>query len=317
MEHKPLISVIVPVYNTEKYLEKCLLSISNQTFKDFEVVIVDDGSTDGSGLICDDYASKDSRIRVVHQQNMGVSSARNSALNIAKGDWVGFCDADDMLYPYTLQTLVDQIETNTDCSMGGYVRSTPQGNILTEDTSRDKYDWNIEEALIDFYKPNYKMYNGYLWNRLFKRTIIEKNRLRFHDDILIKEDGLFVVQYLCCCTGHVVFTKEPIYKYVVHDDSVVNVQINQFNSKVLTRLYATIQCYKEVKRKAFQNVLPYAKNYIFLVRDDLIKNNPKTGFDKWKDMFIIDSIIIKEFSPFFMIPIVNRNIRKIAGLQKR
>lgn len=308
-----LVSIIVPVYNTEKYLSKCIESILAQTYSYFEIILVDDGSTDGSGNLCDYYAEKDNRFSVIHQQNRGVSSARNRALDAAKGEWICFCDADDMLYPHALQTLIGQIDANTDCSMGGYVRSTPEGEILTEDSLRETLDMSIEEALIDFYKPNFKMYNGYIWNRLFKRSIIEKYHLRFREDIFIKEDGLFVVQYLCRCLGRVVFTKEPIYKYVVHDDSAVNVQVNQFNSKVLTRLYATIECYKEIKNKSFQKVLPYAKNYIFYVRDDLLKNDPKTGFGKWKDRWLIDGIIIKEFSPLFMMPLVNRSIRTIIG----
>ncbi len=309
-----MISLIIPVYNASNYLQNCLESVLHQTFQLFEMILVDDGSTDGSGKMCDNFAKKDKRIVVIHKQNGGVSSARNRALEIAKGEWIYFCDADDMLYPHALQTLTEQIEKETDCSIGGYVRSTPKGEILTEDPSRELLFWNIEEALIDFYQPNYKIYNGYIWNRLFKRSIIENNHIRFREDIHIKEDGLFIVQYLCHCTGRIVFTKEPIYKYVVHDDSAVNVQINQFNSKVLTRLQATIECYKEIKKRSFKKVLPYAKNYIFFVRDDLLRNDTKKGLSKWKDQWMIDCMIMKEFSPFFMTPLFNRSIQKILKI---
>lgn len=95
--NKPLISVIVPVYNVEKFLSRCLNSILAQTYNNLEVILVDDGSTDNSGKICDDYALKDKRIRVIHKQNGGVSSARNMALSVAKGEYIGFVDSDDYI----------------------------------------------------------------------------------------------------------------------------------------------------------------------------------------------------------------------------
>ena len=98
----PKISVIVPVYNTEKYLHRCVDSILAQTFTDFELLLIDDGSTDSSGAICDEYAQKDSRVRVFHKENGGASSARNLGLDNATGEWITFCDSDDFVYSYWL-----------------------------------------------------------------------------------------------------------------------------------------------------------------------------------------------------------------------
>ena len=104
----PLISVIVPVYNTEKYLHRCIDSILNQTFTDFELLLINDGSTDSSSAICDEYAEKDCRVRVFHKPNGGVSSARNLGLEKAQGEWITFCDSDDRVYPTWLQNFAEK-----------------------------------------------------------------------------------------------------------------------------------------------------------------------------------------------------------------
>lgn len=106
----PAISIIVPVYNTEKYLSRCIDSVINQTFTDFEVLLIDDGSTDNSGKICDEYAEKDSRIKVIHKENGGQAEARNLALDIAKGDYIAFVDSDDYISKYYLHILYDNIK---------------------------------------------------------------------------------------------------------------------------------------------------------------------------------------------------------------
>ena len=116
----PKISVIVPVYNVEKYLRKCIESILNQTFREFELILVDDGSTDSSGKICDEYALKDSRIKVIHKENGGASSARNAGLDVAKGEYIGFVDSDDWIEMDMYGELYRLIkENNTDISVCG------------------------------------------------------------------------------------------------------------------------------------------------------------------------------------------------------
>ena len=107
----PKLSVIVPVYNTEKYLRECVDSILAQTFTDFELILVDDGSTDGSGAICDEYAGKDSRIRVIHQENGGATLARRSGVRIAQGEYVAFVDSDDWIAQHIYQNMMEKAET--------------------------------------------------------------------------------------------------------------------------------------------------------------------------------------------------------------
>ena len=118
----PKISIIVPVYKVEQYLYRCLDSIVAQTFTDWECLLIDDGSPDDSGAICDEYAEKDSRFRVIHQKNSGVSAARNAGLAVARGEWIGFVDSDDWIEPDFCKTLLVAIEqTGKDCATCGYL----------------------------------------------------------------------------------------------------------------------------------------------------------------------------------------------------
>ena len=120
MNDLPHISIIIPVYNTESYLARCVDSILSQSFIDFELLLIDDGSTDGSGVICDAFADQDGRVRVFHKENGGVGSARNLGIDNAQGEWLYFVDSDDELMPDGLQVLVDGISEEVDMVMAGY-----------------------------------------------------------------------------------------------------------------------------------------------------------------------------------------------------
>ena len=132
MTYSPLISIIIPVYNAERYLRNCLESITAQTYTDFEVLIVDDGSTDSSGAICDEFMQKDQRFRVLHKKNEGVSKARNKALELLKGEWFTFVDADDFLLENALQTYVSHISEDVDMVAAHYQKVDTDGNILKQ-----------------------------------------------------------------------------------------------------------------------------------------------------------------------------------------
>lgn len=136
--HNTIISIIVPVYNVELYLRQCLDSILSQTFKDWECILIDDGSTDSSPSICDEYVSRDSRFKVAHKINEGLSSARNEALKLAKGEYIGFVDSDDWIEPEMYEVLYSNIkEYNADISMVGY-RMEFRGRHSTKHTVNQK-----------------------------------------------------------------------------------------------------------------------------------------------------------------------------------
>ena len=141
----PKISVIVPVNNVEKYLHECIYSILAQTFTDFELILINDGSLDNSGAICDEYANKDKRITVIHQENQGQAAARNTAIAIAKGEWIHFVDSDDLIHPQMLELLYGAVDESTQISMCGVY----QGSNLSESFFSSKSDYSFEKRAIN------------------------------------------------------------------------------------------------------------------------------------------------------------------------
>ncbi len=196
-KHSPLVSVIVPVYNTEKYLRRCIDSILAQTFTDFELLLINDGSKDNSGAICDEYAKKDSRIRVFHKENGGVSTARNLGLNDAKGDYIIFLDADDYWYNSTfLQELYDKaIEYNLDIIRGGYKAVDESGEDLFERPySKERLEYACK--VISSYEFLKYGISGefFLPLSLISRELI--NGFRFDANQIFLEDAKFYSQIL-------------------------------------------------------------------------------------------------------------------------
>lgn len=304
MTDQPLVSIIVPVYNVEPYLRQCLDSILSQTYTNWEAILVDDGSKDKSGEICDEYANKDSRVRVVHKENGGVSSARNLGIEKASGDWFLFCDSDDMLYEEAIRTFVSRIKDGIDSVCGGYVEiDDKEGSIINLSTTRD-YEIEIDriETLKDFYKKQYgDLFNGYLWNRLLKADIIRQNQLRFREDIYIKEDGLFLVQFLCKSTGLHSYTSKPVYKYRRNGDGTMSTYSKSFNEKTCSNLIARCCCYEAIKSVTDEkSLLALAKDRISSMYKALILFFVR---DKNKDVlkvFRISLMTFKYVSPLYI-----------------
>ena len=163
---KDLISIIIPIYKLEKYLDRCIESIVNQTYRNLEIILVDDGSPDRCPSICDEWAEKDSRIKVIHKENGGVSSARNAGLDIAKGDYIGFVDGDDYIRADMYKTLFDEVSKNN-CDI--VVCSYQMNN---EDVGNDGFSRIRKfDAMILIATGDYKY--GVLWNKLYKRSVIK------------------------------------------------------------------------------------------------------------------------------------------------
>lgn len=212
----PKISVIVPVYNAEKYLHRCIDSILSQTFTDFELLLIDDGSKDESGKICDRYAEKDVRIRVFHKKSGGASSARNTGLDNAKGEWIAFCDADDYVFPDWLDIFTKN-SRKSDLVVQGYI--TDKCTIPTG----VNYTGNACGTFMAL--AQYSIV-GYLWIKLFRRDIIYRNKLRFREDTVFREDEEFVLRYLnvtknatCIKTGTYVYNMPNLGKKYLNADN--------------------------------------------------------------------------------------------------
>lgn len=244
----PLLSIIVPVYNTSSFLPTCIDSLLSQSFQGFEVVLIDDGSTDISGRICDEYAKKDSRVKVYHKVNGGVSSARNKGLDNACGEWIYFVDSDDELLPGGLQTLVDGICDDVDIVGGGYERFGPNGELLEAVDERVTTALSKEETLliVSNDRPKYYSYLGYMWMWMFRSSVIRRHHLRFDTSIKIKEDTLFLVQYACASNGRTHFNTAPVYKYKMREESAMGKLFKRFCPEYLTSFDAVIQIHSAI-----------------------------------------------------------------------
>lgn len=200
----PLISIIIPVYNSEKTLNRCVNSILNQTFMDWELLLVDDGSTDKSGKICDQYALKDFRIRVFHKKNGGVSSARNTGLDYAIGSWITFVDSDDFIDATFLDTLI-RLQSSDLCISG--IQFINNETILLPPEEYIKIE-NVAELdnLLN------KLYFTAPWGKVYKNEIIQKNNIRFNINLKIGEDTDFVLKYLLYINDVRLISK-PLYHF--------------------------------------------------------------------------------------------------------
>ena len=214
MTMQPKISVIVPVYKAENYLRRCIDSILAQTFTSFELILIDDGSPDNSGAICDEYAAKDSRIKVIHKENGGASDARNVGLDNAKGNKICFVDCDDNVDNNFLEIFN---EKDADIVVQGLYRTKiAKDNVIEEYYApiKDGYYNNVK----DFFNIIYQADNiGYLPTRSFKREIIQKNNLRLNTEYKLREDMEFILRYMLECN-----TFATINKGAYHYDEPIN-----------------------------------------------------------------------------------------------
>lgn len=213
MDNKIKYSIIVPVYNAELWIRRCIESIITQSVSDFELLLIDDGSTDNSGVICDEYALTDNRIRVFHKSNGGVSSARNVGINYCNGEYIIFIDSDDWIHPEYISELSTGI--NTDLTICTY---------KLENASDIEHP-NVKDGLHNAKDIKNLLESGLImeaqfsapWCKLYKHSIIKAHDIRFHENITIGEDTLFVLQYLCYAQSFIYINKKLYHCW--HSDS--------------------------------------------------------------------------------------------------
>jgi len=263
---EPKVSIIVPVYQAEDTLRRCVNSILSQEEPDFELLLIDDGSTDASRAICDEYAAADPRVRVSHRPNMGVSAARNLALDEARGTYLQFLDSDDWLAPGATGLLLRAAE-ESGCDLvvadfyrviGG--RADRKGDIEEEGVlTREEYASYMMEDPADFYY-------GVLWNKLYRRAIVEEHRLRMNAQLSWCEDFMFNLEYIRCASSFRAL-REPVYYYVKTKGSLVSQSMN-----ITTMLRVKLAAFESYHR-FYKDVLDedaYEKNrlkvYQFLIK---------------------------------------------------
>ena len=224
-----LISIIIPIYNAQRYLSRCLQSIISQTHHNFEVILVDDGSTDCSFEICKEFANKDKRITVVTQTNSGASSARNKGFEFAKGEWITFIDADDYIEKNYLECLCKNIGNAKTLIIQGL----KQVNGTGKEIKKIDFEYSthcgseVQKAFADKEIFEY----GYTVAKLYNREIIDKHNIKFNGHISYSEDMLFMLEYILHC-DFIKFVQGSLYNYVI-DASTLSQRYNSFESEFL------------------------------------------------------------------------------------
>lgn len=222
---RPMVSIIVPIYNAEQYLRRCVDSILNQEYTDFELLLVNDGSTDASGDICEEYGDQDPRVIVIQKENTGVSDSRNRALDRARGKYLQFLDSDDWITPDATRLFVRAAEEyGCDMVISDFYRVvgerlSPKGDIEEEGVlTREEFAAHMMENPADFYY-------GVLWNKLYRRDIVEEHNLRMDTDINWCEDFMFNLEYIRYAKVFYAL-HAPIYYYVKRKGSLASQGIN-------------------------------------------------------------------------------------------
>ncbi len=252
----PRISVIVPAYNAQDCLGKCIESILNQSFTDFELIVIDDGSKDNTAAICDSWAEKDSRVRVLHKENGGVSRARNSGLDMARGELISFIDADDHILPNAYETMLKAMETyDADTALCNFIAEAPDGTLSPYGAhipggrceAPQTENMIVRSLLCDRLAA---AFNGFVWCYLFDRNSIEEHKIRFTGAYL--EDELFLIEYFSL--GHTLaVTDDELYRYCLNPASV-------------TRKY--LKNYPETFEVSFEIKKELVKKYSIAVSED-------------------------------------------------
>ncbi|MBT0813048.1 glycosyltransferase family 2 protein [Litoribacter ruber] len=318
------VSVVVPVYNSQDTVKRCLESIAAQTFSNFEAIIIDDGSTDHSPNICDDFAITDDRFKVVHTKNSGVSSARNKGIDLAQGDWTCFVDSDD----YVEGTYLENLMVNTkhvELVIAGLKRISKKNTVFV--TFPEKI---VGVEYRQFYFQEYPLSDsGYPVSKLFNRQILHENNIRFNNHIHMFEDVLFLFSYLLFCKK-IKFCSHASYNYMILN-STLSTKINDFESEYLgfISIYNLLLTEYNITQTELINKYPalgfrvsrlmnrcisvlYLKSYPSNYCIQALQDFPKQAWGFF-DQFVIPENIVKKVVKFLLV----RRMFRISNLLLR
>lgn len=270
-----MISVIVPVYNVENYIKSCIESLLFQTYSDLEIILVDDGSTDDSGKICDRYERQDNRIRVIHKKNGGLSDARNKGLDVANGDFIGFVDGDDLIHPKMFEILLyNSLKYDAEISACVIKRVS---SIFDEKIENDIniYDQKVKLLKREDSLKNIDIISVCACNKLYKRKMFKEIRYpvgKFHEDE-------FVIHELFFQSKKIVVTDQVLYYYIQRENSIMSA----YN---INKLYDAMEAYRkriEFSKEKWQEVLPEILcNYSEYVKGEFFNNESKLTLENKK-----------------------------------
>lgn len=294
MKNKPLVTIIIPIYNVAPYLEKCIQSVLDQTYENFECFLIDDGSKDDSPQIVDNFATLDARLIPVHQKNSGVDAARNVGLENGKGKYVAFIDSDDWYDKEYLEKLVKNVENNhyelVVCNFEPVgVDNPPKVKNIGEGV------FNREEGMVHLL--GYNTFNGYVWNKLFLMDIIKRNNLRFRDGYWACDDVLFAGDYLYYC-NKVKVINDKLYNYRQNNAGANRVRYSgkvAFDKKWMSSFIVT-KHFKEL----FKNEIVTKACIIHEVREaSIVLRSMAAGGYKGEEYLHLRSIINKNSRDFY------------------
>ena len=267
-----MISIIIPVYNGEKTIKRCVDSIRAQTLVDYELIIVNDGSSDGTAAICDEYLKIDKRISVIHKTNEGVSSARNIGLDQAKGKWVAFVDSDDWVSNCFLEEIVkDSEDYDLIVEYATFVNHPTANDILIPNVTIDELNFDL------LFSECYLSWRTSPWGKLFKRDLIEQNSIRFQLDMNIGEDAVFLYTYLLFAK-RIRINDNRNYYYLYDSVDSLTKRINSVDSELSVRnnmssaINRLIDHYKIESIKALNELYWLDASYVHRVMNSLYYN---------------------------------------------
>ena len=281
-----LISVIVPVYNTAPYLKRCLHSILTNTYTDLEIICVDDGSTDDSLTILNEFAASDTRIKVIHQENRGVSAARNRALDIATGEWIAFVDSDDWIHNQYFELLFyAQIKTGADIVIcrEKVVTHFSEAEVCDSKQLIHPFSISLEQVI------NNAHAKSYISGRLYKCVLTQN--IRFAEEVKLGEDKVYNLQ-VCCKSQKTVIIDNPLYYYYMREDSAVHTLPHR---EIFQTIEAYLSCIKSADAGAQPILLKAAFRAIFAFRYlSMYETNQQNIHKKCKDA-------VAEFKPYLFV----------------
>lgn len=299
----PKFSVIIPVYNVEKFIHRCVDSVLAQTFSDFELILVDDGSTDHSGAICDGYARQDVRVKVVHKSNGGLSSARNAGLDQAKGEYICFVDSDDYIREDLLDTVSAYLNGEEWLICFGFAIQTPSGMI------RNEYLGNIVKKDIESDKDKLRFICNELmdyrvswtaWSKVFSRAVIEREHLRFADNAGIYAEDLYFSLCYMAFADEIVNIQKPLYVYCERDDSIMGTDAKKNNVARFLQLANAVERFyqqHDSRNYLYKHFSPIYFKIMYIAYTRLTAVFPDRELSEYRRLFM-DEIPVQEKDRF-------------------
>lgn len=294
----PLVSVIVPVYNVQEYLIQCLHSLSKQTLKDIEIIVIDDGSTDRSGMICDEYAAVDARFRVVHQKNIGLSGARNVGLNLARSDYIMFVDSDDWVEPEFCELPYSKAKENSADIVAFHTRGKNKRTSKRKNLYPDEGIISTGDALTKYWL----VVGTVVWNKLYRKVLFEE--IRYPEGHLAED--ISVMHRLINNANRVVFLDKGLYNYrLLREGSITASRSTQFledsiryNIKRVNDLRQWGYDYQEEEKKlALYYLVCYGKKKEYSAYFEKILRESR-GFTQNASLKLRSMFFVFKISPF-------------------